>query len=260
MKLNYKKTTLLILTSTMGIGVLTLSIAPNVNKPNKMVKDSAVVDNMTVKTANIDETDAISITVSPTLTVTSALTATTAPSPTPTLSPTPATLPVYELEDNTIPEIDTLIKNYYNAKLNCDLKALEKLLSDTSNLPTKKQLKNDVLFVEEYNNIKCYVKKGFIDDTYIAYVYNEIKFYNIKTPAPGVDQFYLIPDENGKYIIFSGQFDEQTSAYYNARNDDEDVKKLFDDVSSKIKKAKKKDKAFKDFIDNLEKYYGATID
>jgi hypothetical protein len=113
-------------------------------------------------------------------------------------------------------------------------------------------LKKDIQYIEKYQKIKCYVKKGYIEGTYIVYVYNEVKFYNIDTPAPAADQFYVVTDTDGNLKIFSGEFEKETEEYYYARKSDTDVKALIDETNAKAKKAKKKDKDLKIFWDKLD--------
>lgn len=230
MKFKYKKIILFTLLSTMGIGVVTLAVTPHNRSNNTSISSEA-------------KGSGGSSDVTPTL----------ATALTPTYAPTPTPLPVYNLETTGYSDIAKLMKAYYSAKLDCSVTKLKKLLSDPSNIETKKQLKKDIIYVEKYKNIKCYVKKGYIAGTYIVYVYNEIKFINIKTPAPAVYQFYVVTDSKGKLKIFSGEFDSATEAYYNERKNDADVKALIESTNSKAEKAKKKDKDLKTFWKNLEK-------
>lgn len=225
----------------MGIGMVTLSIAPNKN--NKTEESINIVElNEDKSNSNNDNGNTISGTVTPTQATT----------PTPSPSPTPTPLPVYNLEEDGYPKITKLMKSYYKAKLNCDVDNFKTILSDPTNIESKKQLQKDIQYVEDYNKIKCYVKKGFIKDTYIVYVYNEVKFINIDTPAPATDQFYVVTDDEGNVKIFSGEFDAETEEYYRARLQDADVIKLLDETNAKAKKAKKKDKDLKSFWDKLE--------
>lgn len=234
MKFKYKKIILLTLLSTMGIGVVTLAITPKNHKPKETAK-------VTTQAKDLSPTPLVSATSAPTITA----------APTITVTPTPASLPVNSLESDGYPQITKLINNYYDAKLECNTKKLETLLSDASDIPSKKHLKEDVQFIEGYNKIKCYVKKGAQDGTYIVFVYNEIKFFNIKTPAPAVDQFYIITDKDQSVKIFSGELDKQMQDYYHARIKDSDVKKLLDKTDKKSKKAKAKDKDLKTFWNKL---------
>ncbi len=243
MKFKYKKAILFSLISTMGIGVVTLSIAPNKNNAQESIN---ITENQAAKDItpiNILSTDKLTTDVTPTLPVTL----------TPTPIPTPTPLPVYELEEEGYPNIDELIKNYYEAKLDCNIEKLKKLLTDPSDVPSKKQMQKDIQFIEEYRNIKCYVKKGYEEGTYIVFAYNDVKIFNIKTPIPSADQFYILTESNGDLKILSGDLEEETKKYYYDRREDKDVIKLIEDIEKKVEKAKKKDKDLKVFLNSLQK-------
>lgn len=245
MKLKHKKVILFSMISTMSIGIITLAITPNYNfNFNNKAKES-VNPKVIVEEADVSST--IEVTPALTLTPTQAITTT------PTIAPTPASLPVFELEEGDLyPEITALFKSYYEAKLNCDVNLLKTLLSDVTNIASKKQLEENILFIEEYQKIKCYVKKGFEEGSYVVFVYTEVKFMNIKTPAPAVYQFYVVTDTEGNLKIFSGEFDTATKEYYEARKNDEDVLELISNTNDKVNKAKEKDEDLKNFWDNLE--------
>lgn len=255
MKLKYKKVILLTMMSTMGIGLLTLSIAPNKNETKESVK---IVngDEATVLANTNPDTDKVEAANTEIFALTNNATPTLMPSPSPSPSPTP--LPVYELEDEGYPEIDALMKQYYDAKLNCDVDAMKKIMSDSTNISSKKVMQEDVKFVEEYQNIKNYVKKGFKEGTYIVYTYNEIKYLNIKTPAPAVKKFFLATNDAGELKIYSGIYDDQTVEYYKSRDNDADVQKLIEDTNNKGDEAKKNDEYLKIFWESLDKKQNKT--
>lgn len=232
MRLKYKKIILLTTLSTMGIGLLTLSVSND--------RTLAKADPGTVKEAGLltssDKNDKDK---------SSGTEQSQTPSPTP--------LPVYKIEKNANPEIQKLFKTFYKAKNNYDIKTIKKLLSNPSEVESKEELQKKTQYIEDYSNIETYVKKGFKEGTYIVYVYHEIKFTGIKTPAPGLSKFYLITDSDNKLKIYSGDMDKTTQAYFDARNEDKDVKAVIDITNEKSQKAIKKDKDLKSFWKNIDK-------
>lgn len=243
LKFKYKKVILFTLISTMGIGVVTLSIAPNKNNAQESMSRMKDKDSEDITTMGALNTAQITLAATPTPAATL----------TPTPIPTPTPLPVYELEAEGYPKISELIKKYYEVKLDCDVDQLKTLLTDPSDVPSKKQMKEDVQFIEEYRNIKCYVKKSFIDGAFIVFAYNDVKIFNIKTPIPSADQFYVVTGSDGNLKILSGKIDEDTEKYYYDRREDKDVKEFIGDIETKVEKAKKKDKDLKIFLDSLKK-------
>jgi len=246
MKLKYKKVILLTTMSTMAIGMLTLSISSQRANSTTAVEGNVEAGSKQelslLSSADID-TDLNASTLKENVVLTPI------PTPTPTPVPSPTPFPVYDLEVDAYPEINTLINDYYAAKSLCDVKTLKKLVSDSSTVDTKEHLQKEAELIEDYRNIKCYTKKSNEEGSYIVYVYWEIKFTTINTLMPGLDKFYVSEDEDGKLKIFFGEKDDAISEYYAARNDDKDVKKLIKTTNDKSNKAKAADEDLQELMD-----------
>ena len=241
MKLKYKKMILLTTICTMGIGMVILSIIQERPRAEGLV--AASEDDNKKAEDNIDlfaknDSGDKDINAEPTAT----------PKP----SPTPTPIPVYDLEDSGYPEIEELFESYYAAKTKPDVKKIKSLLSNPEHVYSEEELLERTGFVEEYRNIKPYVKKSLYEDTYIVYAYSEIKITGIETPAPGLARFYLITDDEGDLKIYSEEMDEEIAAYYKDRNKDDDVKKLIDKTEKAFVKAKEKDEDLFNFWEAIE--------
>ena len=245
MKLKYKKMILLTTMCTMGIGILTLSLTQDQRKR----ADSSDEDETTQTfiSSEVAEEGKVDDNLSAPLELEEA-------EATPTVAPTPTPIPIYQIEKNAYPEIEALIEEYYEAKNNRDLDSLKNLLSDSTKAASQEDLEKKTGYIEDYLNIKTYVKKSFKDNTYIVYAYHEIKFTGINTPAPSLAKFYVITDENNELKIFADKMDmdEATREYYDMRNDDEDVKELIDMTVKKSEKAIKKDEDLSNFWKKME--------
>lgn len=254
MKLKYKKIILLTTMSTMGIGILTLSV--NHDRPKAEENLSAKTTLSTELLTEDSNTEnaglmksAEGLTAVPTETVT----------PTPEPSPTP--IPIYPIEKaGTYPEIDTLFDQYYDAKNSRDIETLKSILSDPSKVETEEQLQTKTEYIEDYRKIKTYTKKGIEEGTYIVYVYHEIKFTSINTPAPGLAKFYVVTGEDNKLKIYSGEMDEETKAYFDARNADEDVIALIEMTDEKSKKAIEQDQDLQSFWESIDEITATSDD
>lgn len=242
MKLKYKRLALLTTIATIGIGILVLSIIQERPKAEESLSSASqsVEDNESLAsdTDNNQESEEEEVTPSP--------------SPSPTPSPTPTPIPIHDLEEEGYPEIESLFKDYYVAKNKPDVGKIKSLLSDPSKAYTEDELIERTGFVEDYRNIKPYVKKGMYEGTYIAYVYSEIKITGINTPAPSLAKSYLITDENGELKIFSGDMDEELETYYMARNEDEDIKELIDKTNKAFEEAMNSDEDLYNFWEAIE--------
>ncbi len=175
--------------------------------------------------------------------------------PTPTPVPTPTPLPVYPLEEEGFPvELEELVETYYDAKVNCDIETMKSISSDPENVITKKQLLKLVEGIDVYKNIKCYVKKSYEEDTYIVFVYYDIKFIGLKTLAPSLSKLYIITDDTGELKIYDGEFTEEQRNYIAARSEDEDVIALRKHTDQLAEEAKEQDKDLKAFWEILDNY------
>lgn len=223
MKLKYKKAILLTTMSTMGIGILTLSISQDHPKAKESINNNVEQESGEGDSApDAAAYAAVDISGEPTIMPTLTLT----PSPMP--SPTPTPKPVYDFEEETPEEIVAFIKDYYVAKSSCDADKIKSMSSDPSRAVTLEQLKKEVmdLHIEDYRNIKCYAKKSYEEGSYIIYTYYEIKFAGITTPASALTRDYLVTDGDGNLKTFTGDMDPELKEYYDERLEDDDVQKL----------------------------------
>jgi hypothetical protein len=60
-----------------------------------------------------------------------------------------------------------------------------------------------------------------------------------------------VTGEDGKLKIFSGEMDEETKAYYDARNNDEDVAELIEMTDKKSDEAIKSDEDLQSFWESI---------
>jgi uncharacterized protein YprB with RNaseH-like and TPR domain len=164
-------------------------------------------------------------------------------------------LPVYPLEEKGYPSvIDELAKTYYEAKVSCDIDTLKSISSEPENVYSKKQLLKLIEGIDEYQNIKCYVKKSYDEDAYIVFVYYDIKFIGLNTLAPSLSKLYIVKDETGEWKTFDDEMNEELRAYIAARSEDEDVIALRNHTDQLAVEAKDKDKDLKAFWEILDKY------
>lgn len=255
MKLKYKKIILLTTMSTMGIGILTLSVSQDSTKAQESLKTTTTMEAGLL--AENETTDVVTSRMAlDSDTQAAAEEVTTTPSP----SPTPTPIPVYNIEkQGTYPEIDKLFETYYKAKNNHDVDTLKSILSNPSKADTQEQLETKTEYIEEYRNVKTYTKKGLEEGTYIVYVYHEIKFTSVNTPAPGLAKFYVVYEKN-KPKIYSDDIDGELKEYYDARNNDEDVIALIEMTNKKSEQAKSEDEDLQNFWENIDKMASKASD
>ena len=247
MKLKYKKIILLTTMSTMGIGILTLSVSQDRPKAQESSHIQTILDSEIAD----DGTAAVDNTLMAAADNTAAKLAESV-SPTPIPSPTP--VPDYPVEKKgTYPEIDKLFETYYTAKNNRDIDTLKSIISDPTKVESEEELQARTEYIEDYKKISTYTKKGLQEGTYVVYVYHEIKFTSINTAAPALSKFYVVTGDDKKLKIYSGEMDADTKAYYDACSEDKDFAALTEMTDEKSAKAKKKDEDLASFWKSIEK-------
>ncbi len=248
MKLKYKKIILLTTMSTMGIGLLTLSISKDQPKAQESLKLEAEADAGTLMSGL---EDSVALAAVETDNIGEEAEATTTPAPTATPIPTPTPLPVNGFEE--VEGMDALLIEYYNAKAGRDISKMKSLYSDPSKAESEEELERKVKYIEECKNIKTYAKKSYEEGAYIVYAYYDIKFARINTLAPSLSKFYVITDSSGALKIYSEDMSPELKAYYDERNNDEDVLTLISFTDEKGIEAKESDEDLNVFWTGYEK-------
>lgn len=130
--------------------------------------------------------------------------------------------PAVELEENAHPEVNTVVKNYYEAMAKGDLltvASLNNYLDDVQKIRIEEQSK----FIESYPEIVVYTKPGLEENTYIAYVCSKTKFSDLELALPGMQTYYVFPDEKGDFHITDGTYDEAIYDYIKSVTLQDDV-------------------------------------
>lgn len=105
-----------------------------------------------------------------------------------------------KLKKDADPELVELIKNYYTAYAAGDMESLEPLAQPLSD-NEKSYIGTFSDYYESFDNIVCYSMPGATDDSYLVSVCYDLKFYEVDTPAPGMDFFYVERDGKGNLYI-----------------------------------------------------------
>lgn len=111
-----------------------------------------------------------------------------------------AYVPDAEFEVDAYPEVNNLIKDYFDAYVVADFVTLEKLVTPLSDME-KSYITVMSQFYEQYQNIKCYTKHGLSKDSFIVSACFDIKFANQEVTAPSMVLFYVQTNEDGELYI-----------------------------------------------------------
>lgn len=120
--------------------------------------------------------------------------------------------PVYELEENAYPEINNIVRTYYDAQASGDMETISQLntyLNDIQKIKVEELSK----YIESYPVLNVYTKPGMEENSYVAYVCSEVKFYDVGTAVPGMQTYYIGQNEEGSYFINNGTYDDAVDEY-----------------------------------------------
>lgn len=156
-------------------------------------------------------------------------------------------------EEEIKAEIDSLINTYYNVSGNKDGTDSETAEQEQSTVKPK-TAGNDKMneIIEEYRNIKNYVKPGLDSDSYVVFATYDIKVVNIDTLVPGMSSLSVVRDETGNFTIKVDPDNKKLNAHIQKLAKEKDIKKIINEVNSKLKTAVKKDNSLQVFIDYLK--------
>ena len=154
------------------------------------------------------------------------------------------------LEKDAYPEVNNLIKQYYQALVAGDMETIKTIKNHVDEEEELKIVKKSE-FIEGYPMITVYTKKGPAEGSFVVYVQYEVKFVNIENTAPGLNTLYICTDEEGKYYINAKELDESVVEYLKTISVQNDVVDLFNTVQVAYNDVKTQDEALSTFLDEL---------
>ena len=136
------------------------------------------------------------------------------------------------LEVDAYAGINEVVSKYFQGLSTGDLTLVEEsvdVLTEEEKLTIEK--KKD--YIEAYNNVICYTKKGLEENSYVVFASYEMKIYNIETPAPGIMALYVCTGEDGNLYIFNGEASDELEEYVLTLAAEEDVATVIADVDAR---------------------------
>lgn len=158
-----------------------------------------------------------------------------------------------ELTEDTDPAINELFTTYFADLAKGDVEALGKIMV---NAPDKDTVAKESEYIEDYQNIKCYSKKGLLDNTYVVYVFYEVKFKNIDTLAPSMIREYVCTNEDGTLYINNGSVDGEVASWLEEVQASDSTRNLVKSVNDALTQAAKSDQKLTDLIAKLNEGAG----
>lgn len=118
------------------------------------------------------------------------------------------------------------------------------------------ELEKKANFVENYDDVKVYTKKGQSQDSYIVFARYEMKIKDIYTKVPGLGTFYVTKEETGgTYDVSAQTEDEEVKAYISRLTAHSDVRALFNEINAEYTAAVQSDALLKEALADLKNAY-----
>ena len=158
-------------------------------------------------------------------------------------------VPEVPLEKEAVPEISELCRTYYQAMVDGDTDTMNRICAMDELETLRAQVVSK--YMESCPVLEIYTKVGPQENTYIAYIYQEVKFYDYEEPLPGLNTYYVYADENGDYHLQSeGDVEESILNYIREVNLQDD----FVDLHNKVTVA------YNDMVDGDEELRQFLVD
>ncbi len=158
--------------------------------------------------------------------------------------------------------VNNLVETYFNSLASGDTDTIRAIKNHSDEEELLKIAKRSA-YIESFENVDVYTKPGPVDNSYVAFVYYEIKFKELSTTAPGLITLYMSPGQDGNLYIYDGQLDEQLDEsvvdYIKELAVTDEIVALFDKVKVKYNEALDKDGDLKTFMDGLSDRLEAEV-
>lgn len=159
--------------------------------------------------------------------------------------------PEFQLEEDAHPEVNNLVRTYYDAQASGNLEVISSLntyLNDIEKIRVEEMSK----YIESYPVLTVYTKPGITENTYVAYVYSEVKFEDVDTPLPGMQTYYIGQNEASDYFINDGTYDDAIWDYIREITLQDDVVDLNNKVAVAYNELLAGDEELSEFIAYLK--------
>ncbi|MCM1182988.1 MAG: SH3 domain-containing protein [Roseburia sp.] len=153
------------------------------------------------------------------------------------------------LAKNEYADVNTLMGDFYKALADGDKDTVMELRDYNDEMAIITYDKKSE-FIESYDDVTCYTKSGMEEGSYFVYVTYMVKIEGIDTKAPGLNAFYVYPDESGKLKI-DGAMEQNVEASLKLVTSQEDVVDLYTRIDVSYKEALAADEQLNAFMKEL---------
>lgn len=156
-------------------------------------------------------------------------------------------IPDVPLEENAHPEINDMVRTYYNAQVEGDIATITSLNAYLNEIETIR-MQELSKYIDSYPTLNVYTKPGLEENTYVAYVCSEVLFTDAEVALPGMQTYYIgLNTEEGSFIN-DGTYDDTVWNYIKQLTLQDDVVDLNNKVTVEYNELLAEDEELNEFI------------
>ncbi len=147
-------------------------------------------------------------------------------------------------------DILDVITRYYEAKADKDYETIREI-NPAFSAEDEADLANNNVF-ESYDNISVYSAEGIEKDSYLVYVYFDLKISGVPTPIPTLVDEYLQKNDDGDLVIADKYSTQERVDFIEGMRTSDAVQGIAREVNQKLEKAAESDEELKEYVEKAK--------
>ena len=152
------------------------------------------------------------------------------------------------LEQDAYPEINALVARYFEAYVSGDVSILNNGIYRTLDEIETVTFEERAKYVDAMDNLTVYTKKGPVENSWVAYVYTDVRYIGCDDYLPAMLSLYICCDDNGEYYINADESAQSVKDYIKAVSLQADVVDLYNKVNVEYKEKLENDAMLKELV------------
>ena len=162
------------------------------------------------------------------------------------------------LEKNAYPDVDALIKKYFDATADGDVDTISTI---TTGLSDDEKLRIKVIgdYIDAYTSVDVYTKPGPQENSYVCYAVTKVKFTGNDTEIPGMQTMYVTTGDGGALVINENEQNTTDTEYIKKVSLDADVVDLNNKVTAEYNDLTAANADLSDFVSDLSSKIDVSV-
>lgn len=156
------------------------------------------------------------------------------------------------LKKDSVPELLSMMKEYYQARATGDAELLNKLygidgLSVTALEAEKTRMRSNSKYLRGFDNIVTYVADGLTENEWLVYSTCDMHFHSVDATAPMIMWCYVVKQEDGTLLIQKPEaLSTEVLHHVDVISRSQEVRSLASDINVRLKDALLTDEALRE--------------